>query len=257
MKITVLGCGTSSGVPMVGCRCAVCRSDDPRNRRRRVSILVEHRETSALVDTSPDLREQLLSADISRLDAVIYTHGHADHSHGIDDLRPVNYHMNAALNTYGTEETLRSLQGRFAYAFGEPKTWWHSPSLRPNPISGPFDIGALKVTPFEQVHGRGVTIGYVFGEREAAYSTDVNELSDEAIEALRDVRLWVVDCLGYQLHPSHANLDITLGWIKRVKPRLAVLTHMSHQFDYAKLSAELPEGVVPGHDGLVIETDAL
>ncbi len=242
---------------MVGCDCEVCRSDDPRNRRRRVSILVEHDGAVVLVDTSPDLREQLLSANVSRLSAVLYTHGHAGHSHGIDDLRPVNYHMNAALDTFGTDETLRSLQGRFSYAFGEPRSWWHSPSLRPKVISGPFEVGALKVTPFEQIHGRGTTIGFVFGEREAAYSTDVNALGDEAIEALRGVRLWVVDCLGYKPHPSHAHLEITLGWIERVKPGLAVLTHMSHQFDYARLSGELPAGVVPGQDGLVIETSTL
>ncbi len=242
---------------MVGCDCPVCRSDDPRNRRRRVSILVEERETSVLVDTSPDLREQLLSSNINRLSAVAYTHGHADHSHGIDDLRPVNYHMNAALDAYGSEETLRSIRERFAYAFGEPTTWWHSPCLRPRPITGPFEIGGLKVTPFEQIHGRSVTTGYVFGAREAAYSTDVNALDDDAIEALRGVKLWVVDCLGYQPHPSHAHLEITLGWIERVKPRLAVLTHMSHQFDYATLSAALPAVVLPGHDGLEIETDTL
>lgn len=242
---------------MVGCTCAVCRSNDPRNRRRRVSILVQEHETIVLLDTSPDLREQLLAADISRLRAVIYTHGHADHSHGIDDLRVINYHMNAAIDAYGTEKTLCSIQERFGYAFGEPKTWWHSPCLRPRPVSGPFEIDGLKITPFEQIHGRGVTTGYVFGARDAAYSTDVNWLGDDAFEALRGVRLWVVDCLGYQPHPSHAHLDITLGWIERVKPRLAVLTHMSHQFDYAQLSAELPAGVVPGHDGLVIETEAL
>ncbi|MGD9535828.1 MAG: MBL fold metallo-hydrolase [Alphaproteobacteria bacterium] len=257
MKITVLGCGTSSGVPMVGCACAVCRSDHPRNKRRRVSILVQEEDASLLVDTSPDLREQLLSAQVSRLSAVLYTHGHADHCHGIDDLRSINYHMNTALDSYGTEETLAAIQARFGYAFREPASWWHSPSLRPRPVNEPFEVEGVRVTPFEQVHGRGVTTGYLFGAGEAAYSTDVNSLSDDAFELLHGVRLWVVDCLGYQPHPSHAHLEMTLGWIERVKPRLAVLTHMSHQFDYETLRAELPDGVVPGHDGMVIETGAL
>ena len=257
MKITVLGCGTSSGVPMVGCDCPVCQSDHPRNKRRRVSILVQDRDTTLLVDTSPDLREQLLSMNINRLSAVLYTHGHADHSHGLDDLRPINYHLNAALDAYGTEETLDQIQKRFAYAFGEPRTWWHSPCLKPRPIVGPFEINGLHVTPFEQTHGRGVTTGFLFGEREAAYSTDVNALSDEVIALLQGVPLWIVDCLGYKAHPSHAHLETTLGWIEKVRPRLAVLTHMSHQFDYLTLAAELPPGVVPGHDGLVVETESL
>lgn len=258
MKITVLGCGTSSGVPMVGCDCAVCRSSDPRNRRRRVSILVEHRGTTVLVDTSPDLREQLLAINLKRLDAVLYTHGHADHSHGLDDLRAVNYHMNAAIDAYGSAETLRSIMERFDYVFLPPAgNFWARPCLTPRPVSAPFEVGALSIEPFMQGHGRGVTTGFIFGEREAAYSTDVNVLSDSAIERLRGVKLWVVDCLGYQTHPSHANLEITLGWIARVKPRRAVLTHMSHQFDYGTLSAELPAGVEPGQDGLVVETEEL
>ncbi|MBM3483281.1 MAG: MBL fold metallo-hydrolase [Alphaproteobacteria bacterium] len=257
MKITVLGCGTSSGVPLVGCDCAVCLSSDPRNRRRRVSILVEHNNTALLVDTSPDLREQLLSARVKRLDAVLYTHGHADHSHGVDDLRAINYHMNAALDAYGTAETLDSIRQRFDYVFWPPGNFWARPSLTPRPISGPFEVGAIAVVPFEQGHGRGVTTGYIFGRHEAAYSTDVNRLGDEALARLSGVKLWIVDCLGYQTHPSHANLEMTLGWIERVKPGLAVLTHMSHQFDYERLSAELPAGVVTGQDGLVIETDEL
>ena len=242
---------------MVGCTCPVCRSDHVRNKRRRVSILVQDPNTNLLVDTSPDLREQLLSAEISRLDAVLYTHSHADHCHGLDDLRPINYHLNAALDAYGTEATLNQIQQRFAYAFGEPKTWWHSPCLRPRAIEGRFDVNGLHVMPFEQQHGRGVTTGFLFGERDAAYSTDVNALSDDVIASLQGVRLWIVDCLGYKAHPSHAHLDITLGWIERVRPRLAVLTHMSHQFDYETLAKELPPDVVPGHDGMVIETECL
>lgn len=256
MIITVLGCGTSSGVPMIGCDCAVCRSSDPRNRRRRVSVLVEEQNTRVLVDTPPDLREQLLDAGISKLDAVCYTHGHADHVHGLDDLRSINYHMQQSLPAYGSANTLSHIDERFRYAFGKPSAWWTRPSIEPHTFEGPFTIGALEITPFDQSHGRSTTTGFRFG-RSFAYSTDVKLLSDEAIDVLQGVHLWVVDCLGYREHPTHSHLENTLRWIERVKPRLAVLTHMSHQFDYETLAGELPAGVVPGIDGMTIDTDQL
>jgi phosphoribosyl 1,2-cyclic phosphate phosphodiesterase len=243
---------------MLGCNCPVCRSGDPRNRRRRVSLLVEHAGATVLVDTSPDLREQLLPFRLRHLDGVLYTHGHADHSHGIDDLRPINYHMGAPIEAYGTEETLRSVRERFGYAFQPPGNYWARPCLRPRAIgTAPFTVAGLAVTPFVQGHGSGTTTGYLFGAREAAYSTDVDRLSDAVIEQLAGIGLWVVDCLGYEPHPSHAHLEVTLGWIARVRPKLAVLTHMSHQFDYERLRGELPSGTLPGHDGMVIDTAAL
>ena len=256
MKITVLGCGTSSGVPMIGCDCAVCRSPDPRNRRRRVSVLVESGDTRLLIDTPPDLHAQLIDADVSRLDAVLYTHGHADHVHGIDDLRSINFKMGRALDAYGSAKTLAAIKGRFAYAFGPMGTGgWARPSLNAVEINGPFDAGGVAILPFPQEHGRSITTGYRIGDM--AYSTDVKALSSQAFAALEGVKLWIVDCLGYREHPTHAHLDLTLDWIARVRPRLAVLTHMSHQFDYETLRAALPDGVVPGHDGLTIETDEL
>lgn len=256
MKITVLGCGTSSGVPVIGCDCAVCRSTDPRNRRRRVSVLVESGESRLLIDTPPDLHGQLVDAEVSRLDAVLYTHGHADHVHGIDDLRSINFHMGQPLDAYGSAQTLAAIKGRFAYAFQPMGTrGWAKPSLNPVEVEGPFDAAGMAVLPFPQEHGRSITTGYRIGDM--AYSTDVKVLPEEAFAALEGVKLWVVDCLGYREHPTHAHLDLTLEWIARVRPRLAVLTHMSHQFDYETLLAALPDGVVPGHDGLKIETDRL
>ena len=257
MKITVLGCGTSSGVPMIGCDCGICRSPDPRNRRRRVSVLVEAGDTRLLIDTPPDLHAQLVDADVARLDAVLYTHGHADHVHGIDDLRSINFHMGRALDAHGTAATLASIRERFAYAF-EPMGeggGWARPSLNPVAIDGPFSAGGVAVLPFPQQHGRGITTGYRIGAM--AYSTDVKSLPEEAFAALEGVRLWIVDCLGYREHPTHAHLELTLEWIARVRPRLAVLTHMSHHFDYETLRAALPAGVVPGHDGLTIDTELL
>ena len=241
---------------MIGCDCAVCRSPAPRNRRRRVSALVESEGTRLLIDTPPDLHGQLVDAGVARLDAVLYTHGHADHVHGIDDLRSINFHMGRALDAYGSAATLAAIQTRFAYAF-EPigAAGLVRPSLNPVVVEGPFTAGGITVTPFPQRHGRSVTTGYRIGSM--AYSTDVKVLPEEAFAALDGVRLWIVDCLGYQAHPTHAHLDLTLDWIARVKPRLAVLTHMSHQFDYETLRASLPAGVIPGHDGLAIDTDLL
>ena len=165
MKITVLGCGTSSGVPMIGCDCAVCRSQDHRNRRRRVSVLVESGGARLLIDTPPDLHAQLVDAEVSRLDAVLYTHGHADHVHGIDDLRSINFHMGQALDAYGSAKTLAAIKGRFAYAF-EPMgaAGWAKPSLNPVEIDGPFTAGGVAVLPFPQEHGRSITTGYRIGD---------------------------------------------------------------------------------------------
>ena len=257
MKITVLGCGTSSGVPLIGCDCAVCRSPDPRNRRRRVSVLVESGDSRLLIDTPPDLHAQLIDADVACVDAVLYTHGHADHVHGIDDLRSINFRMGRALDTYGSARTLAAIIERFAYAFEPMGTTrgWAKPSLNPVEVDGLFTAAGVEVTPFPQQHGRSFTTGYRISDM--AYSTDVKVLPEEAFAALDGVRLWVVDCLGYREHPTHAHLDLTLEWIARVQPRLAVLTHMSHQFDYETLLAALPAGVVPGYDGLTIDTDEL
>lgn len=255
MKITILGCGTSSGVPVIGCACPVCRSDDPRNRRRRVSILIEAGGTRLLVDTPPDLHGQLVDAGVSRIDAVLYTHGHADHVHGIDDLRSINHHMARTLDVYGSSGTLAAIKRRFGYVFEPPGGEWTKPSLNPVVVTESFALGGLSIMPFPQEHGRVTTTGYRIGDM--AYSTDVKALPEESFAVLRGVRLWIVDCLGYREHPTHAHLALTLDWIARVGPKRAVLTHMSHQFDYETLCGALPAGVVPGHDGLVVDTDDL
>jgi phosphoribosyl 1,2-cyclic phosphate phosphodiesterase len=253
VKITILGCGTSSGVPALGCDCEVCLSSDPKNKRRRVSILVEQGGKRLLVDTSPDLRAQLLDDQITHLDGVILTHAHADHLHGIDDLRSVNFHMEASIDLWGSGKTLEMARQRFGYVFEPPRNWWTRPSLdaRELPHWQTTEIGGIAVLPFDQSHGRAISSGLRFGD--AAYSTDVKELSERAFEALAGVKLWIVDCVGYQEHPTHAHLDLTLEWIDRVKPERAVLTHMSHQFDYDNLRAQLPTGVEPGFDGMYLE----
>jgi phosphoribosyl 1,2-cyclic phosphate phosphodiesterase len=253
MKVTVLGCGASWGVPAIGPDWGRCDPADPRNRRRRGSLLVESRGRALLIDTAPDLREQLLDAGISRLDAVLLTHAHADHLHGIDDLRVVSQLAGHAIPFYASGAALAEADRRFGYAFkpvipGRPV---YRPALTPHEIAGPFTAAGMPVLPFIQSHGFSETLGFRIGA--LAYSTDVVELDEAAFAALAGIELWIVDCLRRVPHPTHANLAKVLAWIERLRPRRAVLTHMDQSLDYRELSAELPEGVEPGHDGLIVE----
>ncbi|MEX1147174.1 MAG: MBL fold metallo-hydrolase [Sphingomonadales bacterium] len=249
MKVTILGCGTSGGVPRIGPLWGRCNPDNPKNRRRRVSILVEHEGTQVIVDTSPDLREQCLDAGISRLDGVLYTHDHADHTHGIDDLRAIAHAMKRRVDVYGNAETLSVLRRRFDYVFSSVSGY---PAIaNAHEITGPFRVGALDVVPFQQNHGPIKTLGFRFGP--IAYSTDVNVIPEDAFDALAGVRVWIVDALRYDPHPTHSHLDQTLEWIDRVRPERAILTHMTWDMDYNELKARLPAHVEPGYDGLVVD----
>jgi len=253
MKVRVLGCGGSGGVPLIGDKWGNCDPGEPKNRRRRVSILVEEGATTLLIDTSPDLREQLLDARTGGLDAVLFTHAHADHLHGIDDLRSVNRLMRAPIAVYANAETLEKIGQRFGYVFAplESGDSFYKPTLTPHVIDGAFEIAGLRIVPFEQDHGFSTTLGFRIGGM--AYSTDVVDLDETAFEVLEGVELWIVDCLRYEPHPTHSHLAKTLSWIARVKPRRAVLTHMDIPLDYATLRRDLPAGVEPGYDGLTIE----
>jgi phosphoribosyl 1,2-cyclic phosphate phosphodiesterase len=253
MRVTILGCGPSTGVPVIGPDWGRCDPSDPRNRRRRVSALVEIGNVAVLIDTSPDLREQLIDARVSRLDAVVITHAHADHLHGIDDLRSVNRLMRQAIPLFAEAETLAEIRHRFGYVLepiDEPGRYY-KPTLVPHEIVGPFEIAGIPVVPFAQDHGFSTTLGLRIGG--FAYSTDVTELDETAFAAIEGVELWIVDCLRREPHPTHSHLAKTLSWIARVKPRRAVLTHMDQSLDYREVSADLPTGVEPGQDGLVID----
>jgi phosphoribosyl 1,2-cyclic phosphate phosphodiesterase len=253
MKVTVLGCGSSGGVPLVGGNWGVCDPKNPRNRRTRVSILVENAETTLLVDTSPDVRQQLLDCDLKRLDAVLYTHAHADHCHGIDELRSINWLTAKPVELYADPVTLAELKERFAYVFrcSSNKSNFYKPAVHARELHGPFSVNTLNVIPFDQIHGDVVSVGYRFGD--FTYSTDVHEFSEASWQALKGTKIWLVDCVRMEPHPTHSHLDQTLEWIERLKPERAYLTHMNHLLDYDALVKLLPSHIEPAYDGLVIE----
>ena len=258
LRVTVLGCGGSRGVPTIGNNWGACDPANPKNHRLRSSILVEQERggadrVSVLVDTSPDLRAQLLAAEVSRLDAVLWTHQHADHCHGIDDLREICRLMMAPLDVYGLPEHLADLRSRFEYCFRASKAQdsYYRPVLVDHPLERHFDVRGLEIRAFEQDHGWSKSVGYRF--ENFAYSTDVVRLDEEAFAALDGIDVWIVDCQRVEPHPVHAHLDLTLSWIDRVKPKRAYLTHMDQSMDYDTLLRQLPPGVEPAYDGLRIE----
>lgn len=252
MKVTILGSGTSNGTPRIGDDWGNCDSAQSKNRRRRASIVVESSKTCLLVDTSPDLRDQALDAGFSDFDGVLYTHDHADHCHGIDDLRQIVRLRDKSMDVYGDKKTLDSLNCRFAYAFASDNPH-HWPFLSAHELDDTVKIGDIDVVSFIQEHGAGTTLGFRFGQ--FAYSTDAMGMTEAAFSALKGIDLWVVGALGTEPHPTHAHIDLTLSWIERVRPRHAVITHMSAELDYATLLSELPDGVEPAYDGMVIEVN--
>ena len=262
LQVTILGCGSSTGVPRLGGKdgsgdWGACDPTNPKNRRRRCSILVNRGATNILVDTSPDMREQLLSARVSHLDAVLMTHPHADQTNGIDDLRPLTFLMHKRVDMYAEKSTLDHLSRQFAYCFRTPPGSEYPPIITGHVISEPFSLfaldgagGAVPVLAFWQEHGPTRSLGFRFGK--LAYSSDVSSLDETAFEALEGVDTWIVDALRYRAHPTHANVEMALSWIARVKPRRAILTNLHMDIDYAELSAQLPAGVEPAYDGMVV-----
>lgn len=253
MKLRILGCGTSFGVPRVGNDWGECDPSEPRNRRRRVSVLVSHGGTSILVDTGPDLREQLLDGGVTRVDAVIWTHDHADHCHGIDDLRQLYHLQDGPVRGYARQETLDSLRHRFGYVF-EGKNGYPA-IVAAERLPDQTAIGAITVRTVDQPHGSITSVGLRFEAdgRSLGYSTDFNALTPHMETMFKGVDIWVVDALRRRPHPTHPHLAQTLEWVARLGPGRAILTHMDGSMDYRTLLAELPDGVEPGYDGLEAE----
>ena len=250
MKIRILGSGTSSGVPRIGNDWGACDPTEPRNRRTRVSLLVEHRGTRILVDTGPDMREQLLAAGVGTVDAVIWTHDHADHIHGIDDLRQVYHALGRPVRGFARPRTLAAIDARFAYVFhgrdGYP------PTVAAEPLPDRLTIGGITVRVVDQPHGSISSAGLRFEADGVAvgYATDFNVMLPEMRALYQGLDAWIVDALRRFPHPSHPELAAVLGWVEDLKPRRTALVHMDHTMDYATLVAELPAGVEPGYDGL-------
>jgi phosphoribosyl 1,2-cyclic phosphate phosphodiesterase len=258
LRFTILGCGSSGGVPRLGGIWGDCDPEEPRNIRRRCSLLVEQDgpkgTTRVLIDTTPDMRAQLLDAGIGTLDAVLWTHAHADHVHGIDDLRQIVFNMRERLPVWADGDTQNALLSRFGYAFVQPAGSPYPPILDLNTIDGPVTIegagGAITFTPFKVNHGSIDALG--FRVRDLAYLPDVARIPEDAWAHLEDLDCWILDALRRKPHPTHAHLDLALEWIARARPRRAVLTNMHVDLDYATVAAETPDHIVPAHDGLVI-----
>lgn len=258
---TVLGSGSSGGVPRIGGHWGACDPENKKNRRRRCSLLIEKtigdQSTTILIDTSPDLRDQLLSANVSSLDGVLYTHFHADHIHGIDDLRMVVFNMKERINVWADDQTKTNLLDRFGYAFIKPETSPYPPILIMNSLNGPLQVngpaGTVNIKPFKVNHGSIDSLGFKIGK--FAYIPDVFELYDESREALKDLDYLIIDALRRTPHPSHTHLEKTLKWIEELAPKNAILTNMHIDMDYETLCAELPNNVQPAFDGMRIELD--
>ena len=253
MRVTILGCGTSAGVPRPGGRdgkgeWGAANPSDPRNRRRRCSILVQDRGKTVLVDTSPDVRAQLLDAEVERIDAVVWTHEHADQVHGIDDLRPYMLRQ-GRIESWANQRTYDVLLHRFGYCF-EQVGEFYAPLYGVNVIEGPFSAAGLPVVPIEQDHGTIPSIGLRFGA--FGYANDLVALPEASLAAFEGVDVLVVDAMRYKPHPTHAHLDLALDWVKRIAPKRAFLTNLHVDMDYAELDRRTPSHVRPCHDGLII-----
>ncbi|MBT3659838.1 MAG: MBL fold metallo-hydrolase [Rhodospirillaceae bacterium] len=256
MRVSVLGSGSSGGVPVAGAGWGKCNPDNPKNFRLRPSMLVDVDDKRFLIDTSPDLRQQLLNADVTHLDAVLYTHAHADHLNGVDDLRGINRVMNAPLDIYCDALTLQTINERFAYTLtplAEGADRYYKPVLIPHEVNSgdDFNVSGVAMSVFDQDHGHTRTFGYRIGN--FGYSTDLVNLPEEGFDALAGIHTWIVGCFTDRPHVTHVHVEKALGWIERIKPERAILTHLGPDLDFDALSKILPKGVEAAFDGMIVD----
>jgi len=251
IKITVLGSGTSVGVPTVGCHCAVCQSTDSRDKRLRPSILVSYRDHNILVDTTPDFRTQALRAEIEHIDAVLFTHAHADHILGLDDLRPYNFRQKERIPIYAASDTMDTIRRVYQYIFDGIKKESNVPQLITHLIDGSaIDLFGLQFCPVPILHGSATIYGFRFGA--AAYLTDHSDIPESSMERLRDLDVLFLDALRYKPHPTHSTVDRSLQTVEKLKPRRAFFTHISHDLGHERAESLLPPNVKLAYDGLEI-----
>lgn len=254
MQLTMLGVGSSAGTPMLGCKCDTCSSSDARNNRTRCSSLIELDNGKViLIDTGPDLRIQSLREGLTHIDAVLYTHTHADHLHGIDDLRSFCQIQRSQIPLYGSAEAMAHIKEKFGYTLREASNFWDLPVLKANSVDKPFTLFNQIITPIPLLHGNGEIFGYRIGD--IAYLTDVSVIPDNSLALLTGLKLLLLDCLRYTTHYSHINLEQSLQYASRVKAEATYLIHMTHELEYAALSAQLPKNIYVGYDGLKITVD--
>ncbi len=254
MQIIFLGTGTSVGVPMIGCGCKTCTSDDPRDKRLRTGLMIENGDHRLIVDISADFRQQALREKVERLDAVLITHCHADHVFGLDDIRPLNF-RHGPIPVYAAENTWRQLRRVFYYIFEAKHIGGGLPQIIPQTIDGDFEVCGMKVRPFPVIHGKSEVTGFRFsdGQREIAFVTDCNLIPDESLDKMRGLDLLIIDALRYKPHPTHLHVEQTLAYIAELKPRHALLTHIGHDIQHSDASRHLPDGVELAYDGMKIE----
>jgi phosphoribosyl 1,2-cyclic phosphate phosphodiesterase len=259
LKITVLGSGTSVGVPTIGCHCDVCSSTDPRDNRLRPSILVSYEGRNVLIDTTPDFRSQALRAHIERLDAVLFTHSHADHILGLDDVRPFNFRQRGQIPIYAAPETMAAIRRVFPYIFDSSKKESLVPQLEVREFGGiagdhPFDVFGLQFQPVPILHGSQTIYGFRFGE--AAYLTDHSDIPEESMERLRGLDVLFLDALRYKPHPTHSTVDRSVKTAQALGPRRAFFTHICHDLGHARAESLLPPNIRLAYDGLEVTVGA-